>query len=282
MAKTRCDRLVTAETSKKYLAGELTAAEMYRVEFLMLENDFCFEAMEGLERVPWDHCQKAMESAQTRIRSQYNISSNERRRNIRLMAVALLIALGGLGIFWVANGTKDNAMDLSPALEHNLPPARKQVLEQQVQEPLDKQPKQELSLPAEEEVTDNNLALERNQVNEGSNIEKQITPPVNTSNSSKKLDSPLPLHIAVGRIVDPKGLALNGVSVRVGGEQSNTDESGYYTLNLPSGKMTLTLEYMGITTTTEIDSDQNWQIVLDVSKGEIIESQALNTANRFK
>gem|GEM_PF-6900756 len=282
MAKTRCDRLVTAETSKKYLAGELTAAEMYRVEFLMLENDFCFEAMEGLERVPWDHCQKAMESAQTRIRSQYNISSNERRRNTRLMAVALLIALGGLGIFWAANGTKDNAIDLSPAIEENLPPAREQVLDQQVKEPLHVESNDRPGPPTEEAITDEIQPLERNQEDEEPNIEKQVSPPINTSTSTKKPDNPLPLHIAVGRIVDPKGLALNGVSVQVGGEQSNTDESGYYTLNLPSGKMTLTLEYMGISTTTEIDSDQNWQIVLDVSKGEIIESQALNTANRFK
>ena len=263
------------------MAGGLSAAEMYQVEYLMLENDFCFEAMEGLERVPWDHCQQAIESAGTRIRSQYNISSNERRRNTRIMALALAVALSGLGLFWAFNHNDSKPVDLSNDTETVLPPASTGTSNQVDQDPLQKS-NMEKSTDSVAIIVDN-AAVMKPQNNSDIPIgTEESTRSISKQEKADDRSSNLPLHIAVGRIVDPNGLALNGVSVRVGGEQSQTDQSGYYTLNLPSGKMTLMLEYAGINTETEIDSDQNWWIVLDVNQGKVIESQALNTANRFK
>ncbi len=279
MASARCDRLITAETSRQYLAGELSAAEMYRIEYLMLENDFCFEAMEGLERVPWEHCQKAMESTSTRIRNQYNISSNERRRNTRLMAMALALAIGGLGLFWMYNSSNGTSMDLSTNGE-TLPPTQTEVnnpvTEEHQEEPFEEPQEVEL---LDVDPQDQQLDSESTETPKKAEV---IDPPATATIKKPTVDFSGPKHIAVGRIIDPKGLALNGVSVRVGEEQSQTDQGGYYTLNLPSGKMMLTLDYMGLSFETEIDSDQNWQIVLDVNEGKLIDSQALNSANRFK
>ena len=270
MPHTNRKRHLTQELSKQYLNGELSPREMYLVEDLLLENDFYFEAMEGLERMPWERCERAVDQTLETISHNFKIKprTNWKRNGIMLAAVALIAA--GLGTIWFFDSKSPHTLDLTSESRSAGP-----------DEPLEEtlMPK----IPSEEDQLSADSSSEQTSRDNQQDLSTTPLEESDTETFPAPADKPvLTSHVAVGRIVDIRGEALNNIMVSVDGISDSTDKSGYYALRIPPGTTKMTLRHPAFSLEVEIDTSENWEIVLDVDQRQIIEKYPINAANRFK
>jgi len=86
----------------------------------------------------------------------------------------------------------------------------------------------------------------------------------------------------VGRIVDTRGIAIPNALVTSGKVSDTTDRSGYYALKIATGGTQLLVTHLTTEYLVEIDTNQNWEIVLDIAKQVVHDYHPMNAANRFK
>ena len=239
---------------------------MYLVEDQLLENDFYFEAMEGLERVPWERCQLAVDQTVDTITQNFKIRprSHWKRNTIMLAAVGLIAA--GLGTFWIFDSKSPETLDLTTESRSAGP-----------QEPATEETTPALPNKNAEIPEDSTSQTAPDNLPETSDSKPLAeTPPQSQS-------EPLAAgHIAVGRIVDIQGEALKNIQVSADGTSDNTDKSGYYALRVPPGSTKMVLKHPAFSLEVEIDTSENWEIVVDVDRQQVIEKYPINAANRFK
>lgn len=89
-------------------------------------------------------------------------------------------------------------------------------------------------------------------------------------------------HITVGRIVDTKGIPVFKATVTYGNARDTTDKSGYYALKVSDRGIKVKVIHLSTPYLVEIDSHQNWEIVLDIAEQKVIDYYPMNAANRFK
>ncbi|MDH3711556.1 MAG: hypothetical protein OER04_16815 [Cyclobacteriaceae bacterium] len=272
MPHNTCNRHLTQELSKQYLSGTLTPHEMYLVEDRLLESDFFFEAMEGLEQMPWDRCQQAVDEASKAIHENFKIKKRSRfSQNQIIMAAVALIAMG-LGTFWIIHSNSGNPMDLST--ESNAPGETEVIEKRNSQEDEGEiQAIDSSSTSSSSSIDSTPPSQVENETNGQNSGPAQSTPSAKTA-----VGGP----IAVGRIVDTRGDALEGILVSASGVKDYTDESGYYALRIAPGTTTIMLEHPDFNLQFEVDTSENWEIVVNVEQKEIIEQYPINTGNRFK
>jgi len=86
----------------------------------------------------------------------------------------------------------------------------------------------------------------------------------------------------VGRIVDTRGIAIPNALVTSGKVSDTTDRSGYYALKIAKGGTQILVTHLATEYLVEIDTNQNWEIVLDIAKQVVHDYHPMNAANRFK
>lgn len=288
MPHTNCSRHLTQELSKQYLNGKLSSKEMYAVEDRLLENDFYFEAMEGLEVVPWDRCQQAVDQVREQIIANYKVKqrSSWNQRTVAYIALGTLVL--GVGLAWFAMSGPNKSADLTAEGTENLQPAAKgpSLAEKNPDISWENKPGSD-SLNAFKDT----ITMVEN-VNEASASELletkdhqlvvEGTKETVISRRPQKTSSPVEAHIAVGRIIDINGIALQNVMVIAGPVSDVTDKSGYYAIRVPYGLASVQIKHSGFTANIEIDTKENWEIVLDLTNGSVKDFYPINGGNRFK
>ena len=257
------------ELSKQYLTGTLSPKEKYQVEDHLLEHDFSFEAMEGLEQVDWKQVETHLNETEARIISEFSLPQAHLNHKLVLSMVGVLTSI--LLATWYFTSSPET-VDMSPP---ELNTATSPVLDKELDEPL-----QEESLEPEKIDTINTPA--KNEIATPAPVTPKVTepktkPPV----LSKSKESPA-IHIAVGRVVDVKGLAIVNATVQSGRVSDTTDNYGYFALKVPKGGAKVTVSHLATDYQVEIDTNQNWEIVLDVAKRKVYDYSPMNAANRFK
>ena len=267
------------EISKQYLSGTLSPKEQYQVEDQLLENDFYFEAMEGLEQLPWAQCQKHLEETEFRLIEEFSINQSAGpTKKIALTVIGLFVS-SLLATWYFTSGTQ-KTVDLSPVPKESVSTA---AIDQQF-----------------EVTSENNSTLEVTSVDTASNltqakvvIDKEskkdlvntaATAPIKTTSTppvQKRIDDAA-THITVGRIVDTRGIAIPNALVTSGSESDTTDKSGYYALKIAKGGTQILVTHLETEYFVEIDTNQNWEIVLDIAQQTVHDYYPMNAANRFK
>lgn len=256
------------ELSKQYLAGNLSPRENYQIESRLLENDFGYDAIEGLEQVSWDQCQKQLEAVEDRIIREFSFKPNKGFG--RKLGLALIGILTTVSIAWYSTTWNSSSIDLS---------------NRQVEASGTTLATQEKETPVPEaDVANNN----------GTSGESNLT------TTARKRDQPLKLQslktsevaevkpkavetrITVGRIIDAKGVPVANAKVLSGNMTDTTDKSGYYALKVPAEGITVSVMHMATEYQVEIDANQNWEIKLDIVQQSVIDYYPMNAANRFK
>lgn len=243
---------------------------MYLVEDRLVESDFCFEAMEGLEMIPWSRCQRAVDETRQKIRENFKIKKRSPFSDTRIMMAALALIILGLGGFWIIHSNSNDTTDLTT----------------EAREPVNfdnPAPLKEHSTPQKEAMADPQEGNEPQKVPAREPLEKLPPSEITTSRADAEKSVAGDLrHLAVGRIVDIGGQALQGVTVTALGISDRTDDNGYYALRLPAKSSILMLEYEGFSMEAKVDTSQNWEIVIDPEKHELVEQYPINVGNRFK
>jgi len=246
------------------------------VDNRLLENDFYFEAMDGLEQVPWQQSEKHLEETESRIIQEFSIGKDQTaKKNIVWAGLGLLVA-SLLGIWYFSS---PETIDLTQTTNETISTAPnhqelgKELEEESVEE-------SEISTspaipPADTSTTETKQIPK---TKPSANVVRK-KPQVN-----QKTDTPnaADMHITVGRIVDTKGLAIPYAVVTSGSESDTTDVSGYFALKVAKGGIQLLVTHLGIPYQVEIDTNQNWQITLDVANKTLVDYRPINAANRFK
>ncbi len=264
-----CRRHLSQEMTQKYLNGSLSPDEMYEVEDRLLESDFYFEAMEGLEKVPWDLCEKAVDSARERIATKYHISKKKSGATTKMLVAAFTLVMAAAGFWWYMQSETSQTYDLSPPPQETYPPSSQQM-------PTSGDLKSnETPVDLQTQVQDTIVAAEV----------KAEDPPDDIPNNGEPRQPAVgdaSNYVAVGRIIDQDGQAIANVTVSMGTTSDTTDKSGYYALRVQPGKQTIQLKYGEFTADVDVNTNQNWEIVLDPVKSAIISSYPVIGANRFK
>ena len=86
----------------------------------------------------------------------------------------------------------------------------------------------------------------------------------------------------MGRVIDIKGLAIPDATVSWGNSSDTTDNFGYFALKVPLGNAEIVVSHLSTNYSLEIDTNQNWEIVLDIANRKIYDYTPMNAANRFK
>ena len=266
---------------KRYLLGTLSPKENYQVDIRLLENDFYFEAIDGLEQVPWQQSEKHLEETESRIIKEFSINKGQTvRENMVRAGMGLLIA-SLLGIWYFTNSPE--TIDLTQTRNEAISTA-----------PTDPEIANEIANKVENKVGKESETSPRTSILEDTaTIEKPepvpITKPAPIIDRKKPQVTQTPdisktadVHITVGRIVDTKGLAIPSAVVTSGSASDTTDSSGYFALKITKGGVKLLVTHLGVPYSVEIDSNQNWQITLDVANKKLLDYRPINAANRFK
>ena len=248
--------------SKQYLAGTLSPKENYQIEDRLLENDFGYQAFEGLEQVDVTQWQKHLEDTESRIINEFGIQQGADLKQNVTVGIAGLAACVIAAWFIFAPG----------------------------QEPLDLTTNQiEESAEAADQKESVSAALDTLEVQAPPIQDKKPEPLKKVEPQAKEPVKPKPTipktvetHITVGRIVDSKGIPVVNATVSYGKAIDTTDKSGYYALKVSHGGIKVKVTHLTTPYLVEIDSHQNWEIVLDIAEQEVIDYYPMNAANRFK
>ena len=248
--------------SKQYLAGTLSPKENYQIEDRLLENDFGYQAFEGLEQVDGTQWQKHLEDTESRIIKEFGIQAGQDvKRSVTLGIAGLMVSAIAA---WFIFKPGQEPLDLT----HD-----------QVQESAEAVDQKEINTPA----------LDTLEVQAPPIQEKKPEPSNKVKSLAKEPVKPKPIppknvetHITVGRIVDNKGIPVVNAVVSYGKAVDTTDKSGYYALKVSHGGIKVKVTHLTTPYLVEIDSHQNWEIVLDIAGQKVIDYYPMNAANRFK
>ena len=259
--------------SKQYLAGTLSPEKKYEIEDQLLKNDFYFEAMEGLEQLSWGKCQKQLEETESRIIKEFSIDQGANTTQKIALTVLGLFISSILGTWYFTTSTL-KTVDLSPTPKETLSTAPDKITLEDTASKItstkvvvDKEPKNDLN---------NTLGATATATATPATKKTTSTPPV-----QRRIDDAA-THITVGRIVDTRGIAIPNALVTSGKVSDTTDRSGYYALKIAIGGTQLLVTHLTTEYLVEIDTNQNWEIVLDIAKQVVHDYHPMNAANRFK
>ena len=266
------------ELSKQYLSGTLSPKEKYQIEDRLLENDFYYEAMEGLEQLPWAQCQKHLEETESRLIEEFSINQSAGpTKKIALTVIGLFVS-SLLATWYFTSGTQ-KTVDLSPVPKESVSTA---AIDQQFEVASENNSTPEVTsvdtasnLTQAKVVVDKESKKARN-TEATAAIKTKTTPPV-----QKRIDDAA-THITVGRIVDTRGIAIPNALVTSGSESDTTDKSGYYALKIAKGGTQILVTHLETEYFVEIDTNQNWEIILDIAQQTVHDYYPMNAANRFK
>jgi TonB family protein len=275
------------ETLRKYLQGELSAAEMHAVEKHLLTHDLLHEGMEGLEEVG----AQAMQDDLAAIRAM--LSQKEERRGgafpwFKWMGLAASVLLVAVAIWWVTIPAKEALpetlsmekqdldeplkeeetpaeLDTSPPLDDksSSPPIALSTPPPAAKVPIQNLPRQK---PVEEEALvafDFSLDVVEVMPKEPVPIAAAPAPAreeimrdraAGLQAEKKKIDMAEPAKTGAtvsGRVTSLEdGTAIPGINVVVKGTSQGvmTDVEGTYRITLPEGKNTLVFSFIGMVT----------------------------------
>ena len=83
-------------------------------------------------------------------------------------------------------------------------------------------------------------------------------------------------------MIDIKGLAIPDAVVTWRNQSDTTDSNGYFAIRTPLGGVKIMVTHLATNYPIEIDTNQNWNIVLDIAEQKILDYTPMNAANRFK
>lgn len=262
--------------TKQYLTGALSSGEKYRVEDRLLENDFSYDAMEGLEHTSWDLCELHLAETESRIIEEFSIGQNRGINKTVAITLIGLFTTALLVTWYFSTGPETIDISLTDVETATTAPVDKQVDEHLNEVAIIPQPSDSTAdTQPSEENTDDEPKIKDNETG---------TPPakIQAPVKAEKNDERIANHIAVGRVIDVKGLAISNATVKSGNAVDTTDRSGYFALKLPKGGVRITVSHLATDYTVEIDSNQNWEIILDVTSRKVHDYRPINAANRFK
>jgi hypothetical protein len=264
------------ELSKQYLSGKLSPRENYQIESRLLENDFSYDAIEGLEQVSWDQCQKQLEAVEARIIREYTSKQNQGLG--RKISLGLIGILTTLTIAWYFTAGNSSSIDLSnrQVAATGTPPA-KQVKETSAPE---NDLRHKTDTPGKS-VTPKNTNL-AGKSSLGATAGERKLQKVKTSEVAAVKSKAVETRITVGRIIDAKGIPVTNAKVLSGNMTDITDKSGYYALKVPGEGIMIKVRHLATEYEVEIDANQNWEIKLDIVQQAVIDYYPMNAANRFK
>jgi len=268
--------------SKQYLAGTLSPKEKYQIEDRLLENDFYFEAMDGLEQVPWEQCQKQLEETESRIIREFSINQGANpAQKIALTLIGLFVT--SLLTTWYFTSGSTKTIDLSPAPKAPISTAAKN--QQSEVAPQLKSTPEVISVDTASKLSQDKVAVDKDLKKDLSNTKITATSkkePATTAAPIKRRIDYTVTHITVGRIVDTRGIAIPDAVVSSGQVSDTTDKSGYYALKIAKGGRQILITHLATEYFVDIDTNQNWEIVLDIAKQVVHDYHPMNAANRFK
>jgi hypothetical protein len=269
------------ELCKQYLAGHLTPKENYRIENILLENDFGYDAIEGLAQAYDSQWHKHLEETESRISKDFGIRENK-GKNLKLA-----LGLTGLVIIamttWFLSTNQETLNLTSKQTQETAKPSEPSPIEEAL-------PIETLPIEAMEgtEPSDPNPVVEEQSLTNPEKLSSNQEPATVKSKAKETLEpatslsGPIETHITVGRIVDTKGIPVVEASVSYGNSADTTDKSGYYALKVSKRGINVKVTHLSTPYTVEIDSHQNWEIVLDIVEQKVIDYYPINAANRFK
>lgn len=254
--------------------------ENYQVEDRLLENDFHFEAFEGLEKVPWGKCQKQLESTEARIINEFALEASS-PTGFRTLTLAVTGLIAVVASIWYFNRSTPETIDLSNDRPEVSSPAPEVVM------PADSissnaNANSEGDSDEATDITDDSLEneIKPKAINPAA-ISKTKKVPKSPSTTTTKPDDK-PAHITVGRVVDTKGIPVPNAKVSAATASDTTDKSGYYALKIPRGSTNIEVTHLSTTYSVEVDGNQNWVIVLNIANREVKDYYPMKAANRFK
>ena len=229
--------------------------------------------MEGLEQLEWNQIERHLNQTESRIISEFGLQANTISRKLVLSVVGILT--GALIATWYFSSNPET-VDMSPP---ELSTATSPLPENE----LDQVPEVD-EVPGDPEsnapIADSVISIESSEITPEpveSKVSKPKPAPANTGS-----DENIETHIAVGRVVDVKGLAIVNATVHSGDISDTTDSYGYFALRVPKGGTKVIVTHLATDYQLEIDTNQNWEIVLDVAKQKVYDYSPMNAANRFK
>ncbi len=264
--------------SKQYLAGTLSPKEKYQIEDRLLENDFYFEAMDGLEQVPWEQCQKQLEETESRIIREFSINQGANpAQKIALTLIGLFVT--SLLTTWYFTSGSTKTIDLSPAPKAPISTAAQN--QQSEVAPQLKSTPEVISIDTASKLSQDKVAVDKELKKDLRNTTSKNEPATTAAPIKRRIDYTV-THITVGRIVDTRGIAIPDAVVSSGQVSDTTDKSGYYALKIAKGGRQILITHLATEYFVDIDTNQNWEIVLDIAKQVVHDYHPMNAANRFK
>ena len=229
--------------------------------------------MEGLEQLEWSQIERHLNQTESRIISEFGLQPNIISRKLVLGVVGILTSV--LLATWYFSSNPET-VDMSPpelsTATSPLPenePEQVPKIDEALEEPESNPP-----------IADSVNSIESSQATPEP-VEVKTSKPKPTS-ANKASDLNIETHIAVGRVVDIKGVAIVNAIVRSGDISDTTDNYGYFALRVPKGGTRVIVSHLATDYRIEIDTNQNWEIVLDVAKRKVYDYSPMNAANRFK
>jgi hypothetical protein len=248
--------------SKQYLAGTLSPKENYQIEDRLLENDFSYQAFEGLGQVDAKQWQTQLEDTESRIIKEFGIHQDQGLTRNVTIGIAGLAACVIAAWFIFAPGREP--LDLTA---------------DQVSKSAEASDQKESVAPALDTLSVKAPPIQEKKPEPSNKVKSLVKEPVKPK---PILPKNVETHITVGRIVDSKGIPVVNATVSYGMAIDTTDKSGYYALKVSQGGIKVKVTHLTTPYLVEIDSHQNWEIVLDIAEQEVIDYYPMNAANRFK
>ena len=251
----------------------------------LLENDFYFEAIDGLEQVPWQQSEKHLEETESRIIKEFSINKDRAaKKNLAWAGLGMFIA-SLLGIWYFAgSGPIDFTNETSTAPnEQELNDVHEEEFNNALEEEIKNEPqknKSEVS-PSPAILPEDSATIETPEKIPTTKPSPIVDRKKTQVNQTNDISNSADIHITVGRIVDTKGLAIPFAVVTSGSVSDTTDANGYFALKVAKGGVKLLVTHLGVPYQVEIDTNQNWQITLDVAN-KTFDYRPINAANRFK
>jgi hypothetical protein len=245
--------------------------------------------MEGLEQLPWAQCQKHLEETESRLINEFSINQGVGpTQKIALTVIGLFVS-SLLATWYFTSGTQ-KTVDLSPVPKESVSTA---AINQPFEVTSENNSTPEVtSVDTASNLTQDKIVVEKESKKdrntaatietaieteaETATIQSKVTPPV-----QKRIDDAT-THITVGRIVDTRGIAIPNALVTSGSESDITDKSGYYALKIAKGGTQILVTHLETEYFVEIDTNQNWEIILDIAQQTVHDYYPMNAANRFK